>query len=312
MLVRMRTVGSNAAGFGHLKVGASMSFNLDFAPHLGFPTPDTPLFGALAGSTDPEVQIEFAASRGFKRVQDPFTARRSVAEQKRIGEVAAAAGVSLGCFVYDTIERCQEPAWSGVGPHSQRALDRDVENAIEIGRRIGSKHIAVLTGIDGDRSHAQQRAAMASSLRRLANRVADHGMMLCIEAVNAKRLPTMLLHHFGDALEVVREADHPAVRLIFDFAHVQAMDGDILGNLDAGWDFVELIQIADHPNRVQPGAGELNFVTLLDELVRRDFRGPCELEHLWSEPGTAVQSEYLYWLRQWANTSIKNGDDSAD
>src|SRR3546814_8603393 len=71
---------------------------------------------------------------------------------------------------------------------------------------------------------------MAANLKRLADKVAGEGMKLCIEAVSAERLPHMLLHHFGDAIEVVREADHPAVRLIFDYAHVQAMDGDIPGH----------------------------------------------------------------------------------
>ena len=277
-----------------------MTFRLDFAPHLGFPTPDTPLFGALAGDTTPERQIEFAAVHGFKRVQDPFTARRSEAQQRRIGDAAAAAGIGLGCFVYSTIERCLEPWWSAVETPARGALETDVEQAVEIGRRIGSRHIAVLTGADLHRTKAEQRVAMAANLARLADRVADEGMMLCVEAVSAKRLPRMLLHHLADAIEVVRAADHPAVRLIFDFAHVQAMDGDIIGHLDAAWNIIELIQLADHPGRVEPGAGELNFVRLIDELERRKFTGPCELEHLWSAPGADVQAAYLQWLGRWS------------
>ena len=286
-----------------------MSFRLDFAPHLGFPTPDSPLFGALAGDLDPEKQIEFAAVHGFRRVQDPFTARRTTAEQQRIGDAAAAAGIGLGCFVYAPMERCAEPAWAAVDASARDALEKDVEAAIAVGRRIGSRYVAVLTGTDPERTRAEQRAAMTANLVRFAGRVADEGMMLCVEAVSAKRLPQMLLHHFADAIEVVRAADHPAVRLIFDFAHVQAMDGDILGNLDAGWDLIELIQIADHPGRVQPGAGELNFVRLIDELERRGFSGPCELEHLWSESGADVQSAYLEWLGRWAWHPTGGGDD---
>ena len=285
-----------------------MSFRLDFAPHLGFPTPDTPLFGAMVGSTNPEKHIEFAAAHGFSRVQDPFTASRTEAEQRRIGDAAAAAGIGLGCFVYASMERCSEPGWSAVDASAIEALDHDVTTAISIGRRIGSRYIAVLTGTDSRRTLAEQRLAMIDNLARLADRVADAGMMLCVEAVNAKRLPQMLLHHFNDAIEVVRGACHPAVRLIFDFAHVQAMDGDILANLDTAWDLIELIQLADHPGRVEPGAGELNFVNLIDEIERRGFTGPCELEHLWSAPGVEVQQAYLQWLERWRSHSQENGD----
>jgi len=285
---------------------AANGFRLDFAPHLGFPTPDKPLFGTLAGSAAPEAQIALAAAHGFQRVQDPFTARRSEAEQASLGEAARAAGLGLGCFVYAPMERAMAPAWSAVDGATREALEEDVDAAIAIGRRIGSRHIAVLTGTDPARSRAEQVHAMTANLARLADRVAQAGMMLCVEAVNAQRLPQMLLHHLADAIDVVRGAGHPAVRLIFDTAHIQAMDGDILGNLDRAWDLIELIQLADHPGRVEPGAGELNFVRIIDEIERRGFTGPVELEHGWAAPSAMAQEHYLQWLGRWGTSEERN------
>lgn len=109
----------------------------------------------------------------------------------------------------------------------------------------------------------------------------------------------MLLHHLDEAIQVVRDAAHPAVRLIFDTAHTQAMDGDILGNLDRAWDHIELIQLADHPGRVEPGHGELNFVRIVDEIRNRGFTGPVELEHMWSNGGAEAERRYLSWLNRW-------------
>lgn len=283
-------------------------FRLDFAPHLGFPTPQTPLFGELVGNAAPEAQIAFAAARGFRRVQDPFAAQRSDAEQSRIGQVAKSAGIGLGCFVYAPMQRVLQPAWVAADAASRRALAADVDSAIAIARRIGSRHIAVLTGRDETRTHAEQLRAMADNLARLAEPVAAAGMMLCVEAVDARRLPAMLLHHVRDAIEVVRSAAHPAVRLIFDTAHVQAMDGDIPGNLDAGWDLIELIQLADHPGRVEPGSGELDFIRIIDEIERRGFMGPVELEHGWAMPGTEPQERYLQWLDRWSASEERNED----
>lgn len=277
-------------------------FRLDFAPHLGFPTPETPLFRELAGSAAPEAQIALAAARGFRRVQDPFTAKRGEEEQARIGEAAKAAGLGLGCFVYAPMERAMRPAWSATDAAGRAALDADVEAAVAIGRRIGSRHIAVLTGTDPARTRAGQRHAMTANLARVADHVAQAGMMLCIEAVNAQRLPQMLLHHLADAIDVVRGVGHPAVRLIFDTAHVQAMDGDILGNLDRAWDLIELIQLADHPGRVEPGAGELNFVRIIDEIAQRGFTGPVELEHGWAAASADGQEQYLQWLGRWSSS----------
>ena len=284
-----------------------VGFRLDFAPHLGFPTPATPLFGTLIGDDAPAAQIAFAASRGFRSVQDPFTAQRSEDAQCRIGEAARSAGIGLSCFVYAPLERAHQPGWSAVDVPARESLDADVAAAIDIGRRIGSRHIAVLTGTDAARTRAEQMHAMTANLARLADVVADAGMMLCVEAVNAQRLPNMLLHHLADAVDVVRGAGHPAVRLIFDTAHVQAMDGDILGNMDAAWDLIELIQLADHPGRVEPGAGELNFVRIIDEIEARGFKGPVELEHGWAESTPEVQERYLRWLGRWASSEDGGG-----
>lgn len=288
-------------------------FRINFAPHLGFPVPDTPLFGALVGDVSPLAQMDFAASQGFRWVQDPFSAQRSVAAQSMIGDRARDRDLRLGCFVYAPMARAMQPAWGTLDPEGRRILDTDIAAAIAIGKRIGSRHIAVVTGAATARPKAEQRCAMATNLARVADRVMEAGMVLCVEAVSAQRLPLMLLHHLDEAVEVVRGAAHPAVRLIFDTGHVQAMDGDILGNMDRAWDLIELIQIADHPGRVEPGAGELNFDRIFDEIAARGFAGPVELEHGWAAPDVDRQQDYLRWLGRWATSKegTSHGDDAA-
>lgn len=284
-------------------------FRLNFAPHLGFPTPDSPLFGALVGDVSPKAQIAFAAQQGFRCVQDPFAAQRSEAEQVEVGDAAKAAGLGLGCFVFAPMQRAMQPIWSAIAPESRRAVAAELDAAIAIGRRIGSRHIAVLTGSDPGRTKTEQLHAFAANLASVADQAARAGMILCIEAVNAQRLPQMLLHYLDDAIAVVRDVAHPNVRLIFDTAHVEAMDGDILQNLDKCWDMIELVQLADHPGRVEPGSGQIDFETFLDELDRRQFAGPVELEHLWADADVDRQLRYLQWLDRWAVSGerIQNG-----
>lgn len=282
------------------KVTTSKGFRLNFAPHIGFPTPDMPLFGEIAGSKAADAQIAFAVAHGFRHVQDPFAPDRSEEEQIRIGIAAKASGVGLGCFVYAPMARLFQPVWSAVDVAARTALEADVDAAIAIGRRIGSRHIVVLTGTDPARTRAEQLCAMTANLARLGDRAAEAGMTLCIEGLDARLAPQMLLHHLTDAIDVVRGAGHPAVRLIFDTAHIQSMDGDILGNMDRAWDLIEIIQLADCPSRVEPGAGELNFTRIIDEIEHRGFNGLVELEHVWSVEGADAQKQYLEWLGRWS------------
>ena len=76
------------------------------------------------------------------------------------------------------------------------------------------------------------------------------------------------------------------------------MDGDILPNLDAVWDEVALIQLADNPGRFEPGSGELNFGNILRAIKKRGYAGLVELEHGWSEQTRACEQRGIENLRQ--------------
>jgi hydroxypyruvate isomerase len=87
------------------------------------------------------------------------------------------------------------------------------------------------------------------------------------------------------------------VQLIFDTSHVQIMDGDILAHLDACWDAIAVVQLADNPGRLEPGTGELNFPNILRVLAARKFDGLVELEHGWAAPGADAEARGIDWLR---------------
>jgi hydroxypyruvate isomerase len=63
------------------------------------------------------------------------------------------------------------------------------------------------------------------------------------------------------------------------------MDGDLLERLEATWDAIEIVQIADNPGRNEPGSGEIDFESVWKGLAGRGYRGLVELEHGWSRPG---------------------------
>jgi hydroxypyruvate isomerase len=108
----------------------------------------------------------------------------------------------------------------------------------------------------------------------------------------------MLLHHMADACDVAAAVDSPAVRLIFDTAHVQAMDGDVVRQLEKAWDHVAIVQLADTPGRIEPGAGQIDFAAVLGVLKRRGFRGLVELESGWSVAGVETEQAFIVRLRR--------------
>lgn len=275
-----------------------MNWNLRYAPHLGYRPPFQPLFPALAGSEDPVDHVRFAARQGFAGVLYAAARGRPVEEQSRVGEAIAANGLEAGCILYCSFDQLRNLSWATDSAEARAWIASELAAAGVVARRVGARRLAVLGGADPQRPLAEQQAVFTDHLRFAAEIAARDGLTLCLETINRASVPGMLLHHLPDALRVVQAVDHPAVRLIFDTAHVQAMDGDLLRHLEQAWDHLAIVQLADHPGRLEPGTGEVDFPAILRFLVRHGYQGLVELEHGWAQPGLANEQRGLDFLRR--------------
>ncbi len=274
------------------------SWRLRYAPHLGFRSLDMPLFLASAGSADPVAQIAFIASLGFSGVQDPWFATRPEAVQLRTASALSEFQLAAGCVVCGSARSIRTPLWNMSGPTARTSLEAELRRAIAAARRVRSKQIAVLTGEDPSSPRERQIDTMIANLRWAADVVASEGLTLCLEPTNARTLTGMLLAHFSEGCQIARATGHPAVRMIFDTAHVQSMDGDLIGHMERNWDLIEIVQIANHPGRLEPQTGEINMPSILKKVHELGYRGLVELEHLWSAPRLETERRGIDWLRQ--------------
>lgn len=267
-------------------------WTLRYAPHLGLRAPDQPLFPHSAGSADPVAQVEYAASLGFAGVFDNFLKIRPAAEQERIGAALARHGLAMGSFV-NSVEGWNAPSWGSADPAALAAVRREVAASVEAAQRVGGRSVTVTSGRDPRVPLAAQHAAMIEKLKAVADDAARGGICLNVEATSEHFLPGMLVFHAADALAIVRAVDHPAVRLVFDTAHLHAMDGDLLPQLEACAGAIGAIQVADDPGRCEPGTARIDWVPLLRGARAMGWSGLVELEHLPREPGAAGERALL-------------------
>lgn len=275
-----------------------MNWHLRYAPHVGYRPPFDPMFRALVGSDDPVDHVAFAAEQGFAGVLCAAARRWSASEQTRVGQALTRHGLEAGCVLYTGFDQLKNTSWATDSEDAWRWIAAELEQATATAQRVGARQIAVLGGAHADQAIAPQHEAFVRHLRRAADQVARDGLALCLETLNAHTVPGMLLHHLPDALQLLRSVDHPAVRLIFDTAHVRAMDGDVPAQLDAAWEYVEIVQLADSPGRQEPGSGQVDFAGVLQMLARRGYRGLVELEHGWAQPGADCEQRGLETLHR--------------
>jgi hydroxypyruvate isomerase len=107
------------------------------------------------------------------------------------------------------------------------------------------------------------------------------------------------------AARLIGEVDRPNVRIQYDCYHMQRMEGNLTATLDAYRDLIDHIQIADSPDRHEPGTGEINYRYVLDHIDRLGYTGYIGLEY---RPSTAGVEASFGWLEsfgrpRWGETA---------
>lgn len=271
-------------------------WKMRFAPHIGLFSPDTPMFPHSVGSLDPVAHIDFIASLGFAGIEDNALLMRSSDDQDRMGKALTRHGLEMGCFAFDP-GHWTEPLFARTDNDTQAHLAKEMEAAAEAAARVNGRCITVLSGRDPQQPLALQQQAMAENLRRLAPIAERAGLTLLIEPLSKWDFPGMLIDDMYDAYSVVKSVDSPAVRMLFDVFHIQAMNGDLIRNLDRTYDVVGMVQIADSPGRSEPGTGEINFVNFLKHLQGKGYDGLVELEFAVTAPGLQGEQGALAMIR---------------
>lgn len=101
---------------------------------------------------------------------------------------------------------------------SREAMLRRLGAVCRIGGELGARWLVFGSPRNRDRSglaDSQVREAAVSFFRRLGDQAAAHAVIVCLEA-NPPRYGCNFMTTTGEAAEVVRAVDHPAIRLHLD------------------------------------------------------------------------------------------------
>jgi len=274
----------------------SNPWKLRFALPLGFPTIDRPHFLETLGTADPVEQIRYMADLGFAGVQDNRLKSRPIAEQTRIGEALAKHGLEMGCFL-NSRDDASDRRWIVDSADNSAEIMAEIEESIAVAKRVNGRNIVLSPKRDLNAATVYQFGTFIDNLRRVVEPLQKAGLTLCLEHVNELRLPGLLLRHYADSVAVTKAVNSPAVKIVYDTMHVQAMDGNLITNLERSINDIGVVQIADVPGRFEPGTGEINFVNLFRRVRELGYAGLVEMEHLYSVPGKAGEEAALQALR---------------
>lgn len=154
-------------------------------------------------------------------------------------------------------------------------------------QRVGIR--TIVFGSGGARSYPDgfsretAQAQIVSFLKSVAPLAMDHDVTLVVEHLNKKE--SNIINSPREGAEIVREVNHPAVRLLLDTYHLW-MDDLPLSEVEETVDLVHHVHVADKQGRVAPGlSGASDYRPVFQILKAAGYGASGKPNRIAIEPG---------------------------
>lgn len=180
-------------------------------------------------------------------------------------------------------------------PRRKDEFRAGVHEALAIAQQLACGRLNCLAGLRlADVPDETQMATLVDNLRYAAEAAAALGVRQVVEPLNAFDAPGYFLPTPDAGFALVEHAAHPNLSLQYDIYHSQRMRGNLAATIAARIGQIGHVQIADCPDRHEPGTGEINFPFVLQALDDAGYDGWVSLEY---RPRVDTVSS-LAWLRE--------------
>jgi hydroxypyruvate isomerase len=232
-----------------------------------------------------------ASGAGFSAVEFWWPSNEDIGEvQKAVND----AGVEVALFNFDAGDMPKGDRGLVSDPGRQEQFRENVPVALELARSLSCGRLNILVGqeLEG-MTRGEQLALARENVRLAADAAAEYGISVVVEAVNTLENGPYLLYATEQAVEFVRDVSRENVRIQHDFYHMQRMEGNLVATLHENIGTIGHVQIADSPERGEPGTGEIRYPYVLAALEELGYDGYVGLEY---SPTTETTEESLSWL----------------
>jgi len=154
--------------------------------------------------------------------------------------------------------------------------------AVNAAKVLGAQNLVSFVGERSDTIPWEtQYKQIISGLRKAGDIAGEAGVYLTLEPLNQYWKPKMTVQSSQEGFKIVREVDHPHVKLDFDIHHLQQSEGNLTRNLREGMaeGLIQFVEVGGVPQRLEPGLGEVNYEFIFAELRRLGYDGFIGMEH---------------------------------
>ena len=247
---------------------SSAASGIAYAPNVSWLFPELPF----------ALRPKAVADLGYEAIEFGFP---SHADLDALDACRQEYGLRIVLFNQDV------PVWDAanrgylVDPKRRAEFERTLDQALRIARRLRVDKIMLPAGVElFEMERGAQTECMLENLRSAAPQAAQAGVLLTIEVLNPDDNPGYFLTSSAEAVDIVRQVNHPNVRFQMDTYHLQHMEGHLLETLRMDFEWIGHLQFADEPGRHEPGTGAINFAALVAAAETLGYDGYIGLEYI--------------------------------
>lgn len=174
---------------------------------------------------------------------------------------------------------------------------KGIEESCAAACELGVKRLITQVGNDTGAPREEQRASIVEGLRQGSRILEKYGVTVMIEPLNT------YVDHKGyflwsseEAFSIIKEVDHPNVKMVFDIYHQQVMEGNIIPNVVNNLECIAHLHGAGHPGRHEMQYGESDYRNILRAIDKAGYIGAIGLEYspLLDPLESLVEAKRLY------------------
>ncbi len=235
-------------------------------------------------------RFEYAARLGFAAVEFWWPGEEHLAA---IVEKVRVTGLSVALINFDAGDLAAGERGFLNDAMRQERFRTNVPVAIEFAKQVGYPQLNALVGnaIPGESREAQLER-MQENLAWAADLAAIARLNVVVESLNVFDTPHYLLTNTRETLQLLARVNRPNLKYQYDIYHMQRMEGNLIATLREYIGQMGHIQIADAPERHEPGTGEICYRNVLAALDTLGYQGYVGLEY---NPTSSSEASFA-WL----------------
>lgn len=240
-----------------------------------------------------EQRFAAAAEHGFRAVEYPNPYEHSIED---FGRMLSAEGLELAMINTPPREASGRTV-TGIAcdPSLRSEFRSGVESGLEYASDLGAGLLHVVAGpIPTDVTFERAWAEYLLNIAWAADAARSSDITLLVEPQNQRSSPGFVLSTQEQARTAIQAVGSSNLKVLFDVFHVQVQEGDVTRKLLELAPLIGHVQVADAPDRTEPGTGELSWSHIARQLMKIGYDGWVGCEY----SATSPEGQHVDWLKK--------------